>query len=538
MMSNFVIRTEELEDSQLKDLYVETENDNEILNRLKSQSPVLLVGSRGMGKSFLFKVSQIQLLDNFTKDRIFPVFLTFRSASLVQTGNNIQFELWMLNKICTVIIRELKRQGLITGNKWNFGNITGNECRTGSSIETLIEINKQFENSWKNPGEIIDVTAVPTIDDLMEIIEDLCWDLNIKRFVIYIDEAAHIFIPEQQRQFFSIFREIRSAYVKCNAAVYPGVTCYGDTFEPMHDAVTINLTRDIREENYIDNMKAMVLKQVEDSEMVKNMLQNRENFSILAYAACGNPRLLLRSVEKAGNFKSNSVTNVFREFYREEIWSEQSSLAEKYPGNSEFVDWGRNFIESVVLPEVKNKNDRFLPLGKLSSAFFWIHRNSPQVVKESLRILEYTGIIKLQATGIKATNSEIGSRYEVNIGCLLALEKTPLTNALDIIKKLSVKKMSEFGENSKAYDSLLEKVPQFTEPNMTECLKMQLTKSIDVLEITEWQKKKLRELNINNLGELLSSKESDLMKAYQVGKVRSRQMKNAAFAAVFEYLFG
>ena len=43
MMNNFVIRTEELEDSQLKELYVETENDNDILNRLKSQSPVLLV---------------------------------------------------------------------------------------------------------------------------------------------------------------------------------------------------------------------------------------------------------------------------------------------------------------------------------------------------------------------------------------------------------------------------------------------------------------------------------------------------------------
>lgn len=538
MMNNFIIRTEELEDSQLKELYVETENDNDILNRLKSQSPVLLVGSRGMGKSFLFKISQIQLLENFSKDRVFPVFLTFRSASLVQTGNNIQFELWMLNKICTVIIRELKRQGLITGSKWNFGSIAGDECRNGNSIETLIEINKQFENSWKNPGEIIDVKAVPTVDDLMVIIEDLCWELDIKRFVIYIDEAAHIFIPEQQRQFFSIFREIRSAYVKCNAAVYPGVTCYGDTFEPMHDAVTINLTRDIREENYIDNMKKMVLKQVGDSEMVKNMLQNGENFSVLAYASCGNPRLLLRSVEKAGNFKTNSVTNVFREFYREEIWSEQSSLAEKYPGNSEFVDWGRNFIENVVLPEIKSKNDKFLPQGKPTSVYFWIHRNSPQVVKESLRILEYTGIIKQQATGIKATNSEIGNRYEVNIGCLLALEKAPISNALNIIKKLSVKKMSEFGANSKAYDSLLRKVPQFTEPNMTECLKTQLTKSINVLEITDWQKGKLRELNINNLGELLTSKESDLMKAYQVGKVRSRQMKNAAFAAVFEYLFG
>lgn len=35
---------------------------------------------------------------------------------------------------------------------------------------------------------------------------------------------------------------------------------------------------------------------------------------------------------------------------------------------------------------------------------------------------------------------------------------------------------------------------------MTECLKFQLAKSIDVLEISEWQKGKLRELNINTLG--------------------------------------
>ena len=59
-------------------------------------------------------------------------------------------------------------------------------------------------------------------------------------------------------------------------------------------------------------------------------IRNGENYSVLAYAASSNPRLLLRSVEKAVNFKANSVMAVFREFYREEIWSEQSLLAEKY----------------------------------------------------------------------------------------------------------------------------------------------------------------------------------------------------------------
>lgn len=87
-MSDFIIRTEELSDEQIKELYVPTQNDKKILEQLKSQSPVLLVGSRGVGKSFLSKISQINLMENFEKEKIFPVFITFRSVSLIQSGNS------------------------------------------------------------------------------------------------------------------------------------------------------------------------------------------------------------------------------------------------------------------------------------------------------------------------------------------------------------------------------------------------------------------------------------------------------------------
>ena len=158
----------------------------------------------------------------------------FRSVSLIQSGNSKQFELWMLNRICTCIIRELKKAGMINGTKWKFGNISGEETRNCKSLETLININEKFENTWKHPGEIIETSNIPTIDEFMDIVEDMCIDLKIKRIVCFIDEAAHIFIPEQQRQFFTLFREIRSPYIKCNASIYPGVTCFGDRFEPMH----------------------------------------------------------------------------------------------------------------------------------------------------------------------------------------------------------------------------------------------------------------------------------------------------------------
>lgn len=98
--------------------------------------------------------------------------------------------------------------------------------------------------------------------------------------------------------------------------------------------------------------------------------------------------------------------------------------------------------------------------------------------------------------------------------------------------------MSEYGANSKNYNDLLVAVPKFNEPNMSECLKKQLGKSVEVLELTPWQKNKLIKLDIKTIGELLLSTESKLMQAYYVGEVKARQMKNAAMAAVFEYLFG
>ncbi|RGS35111.1 hypothetical protein DWX94_14140 [Coprococcus eutactus] len=109
---------------------------------------------------------------------------------------------------------------------------------------------------------------------------------------------------------------------------------------------------------------------------------------------------------------------------------------------------------------------------------------------------------------------------------------------MDIVNNLSLGKMTEFGANSKWYQKLLKEVPDFTEPNMGELLKLQLEKSINILALTPWQVEKLHSLKIENIGDLLRSTESDLMKAYYVGEKKARQMKNAAMAAVFEYLLG
>jgi len=125
--------------------------------------------------------------------------------------------------------------------------------------------------------------------------------------------------------------------------------------------------------------------------------------------------------------------------------AEHSTLPEKYAGHRTLIDWGRQFIESEVLPDLQRKNVIYLQAEQKSTCFFWIHRDAPQPVKESLKLLAYTGIVSEHATGIRATRSEVGTRYAVNLGCLLALEATPTATAFPIAKNLTPKRMGEYG---------------------------------------------------------------------------------------------
>lgn len=532
-MSEFVYRTEELQPAQVVEFYVESEDEQVIIDKLKAPSPILLIGSRGVGKSFLFKMAEIQMLNEFDKKRVLPVSLTFRKASLLKSSNQDQFHTWMLSRICSEVLRSIRKIGLLSPLSTGLSLLAGDTSPESSRVD---DVAKEFEESWKSPGKFIDTDMVPNLDDFLNAVEDLCVALNISRVVLFVDEAAHVFLPQQQREFFTLFRDLRSPYITCNAAVYPGVTIYGDTFEPIHDALKLTLSRSINDTDYVTTMKSMVMRQVEGSSLAANLSKNGANFTLLSYAASGNPRYLLTSISMAEKMDSKSVGQVFREYYREKLWAEHSKLADRYPGYKDFIDWGRDFLETIVIPELKRKNDEFFETGKGkgTTLYFWIHNGAPHEVKEAMRILEYSGLVYEDATGIRATRSEIGTRYVVNIGCLLAAEANPVTVGLNIIKNSDIRRMSEYGANHAAYAGIQGKIAG-TE---TDALKSQLDKDIDLLDLTLWQKQKMREININTIGDLLNASEDDLKRAKYIADVRARTIKNAGIAAVCEYLLG
>jgi hypothetical protein len=537
-MANFIIRTEDIKPEEILGLYVATSKDIKTVDLLKSANPVVLEGSRGTGKSFLLRVAEAELFRDLRQQRVLPVYVSFVKSSLLQSGDPNQFLNWMMARLCSRIVRTLYKQGLLVNPASPVSLLTGGQGSMDPTDTQLEKVAKEYEESYRNPGAAVDSSKVPTVEDFKDAVEDLCLAHGIERFAVFFDEAAHIFRPEQQRQFFTLFRDLRSPYISCNAAVYPGVTFYGQTFQATHDASVVVLNRDPLDQGYLDGMREIVLKQAE-AELAADIEKNRENFHALAYAVSGNPRLLLKSVAMAQRLRSTDVEKVLKEFYRTDIWAEHSGLADRYAGHRAFIDWGREFIERTVIPDSIAKNEQWAKENKNeTTCFFWIHRDAPVAVNEALRLLSYTGIVTRLDSGVVATRSEIGTRYAVNLGCVAAPSAKPINTLTGLGRSLTVKRFTEYGANHTSFAALTNTVGQFKEADISQVLARELAKPIEVLDLTEYQKKGLRSIGLDTVGKALQGSELEFQRILYVGPKRSRKMMNIVVSSVLEYLSG
>ncbi len=537
-MTNLIIRTEDIKQEYILELYVETSQDKYTVEKLKSQTPVILEGGRGTGKSFLLRVAEAQLLQTFQRDRVLPVYVSFVKSSLLQSNDPNQFMHWMMARLCSRIIRALYQKGLLVHQHSALSLMTGGQTSIDLEELPLEKVAREYEESYKSPGRIVNTAMIPTVDDFNDAIEDICRNLKIEHMAIFFDEAAHVFRPEQQRQFFTLFRDLRSPFLSCNAAVYPGVTFYGQTFQTTHDATVISLNRDPLEQGYLAGMQEIVLKQA-DAQLSSDIGRYQENFHALAFAVSGNPRLLLKTVGMASRIRSGDVKRVLKEFYRTDIWSEHSGLADRYAGHRAYIDWGRDFIEKTVIPDCIKKNTQWEQEKKNeSTCFFWVHRDAPAAINEALRLLSYTGIVAQLDSGVVATRREIGTRYAVNLGCLAASSAEPVQVLTNLSRTLSIKRFTEYGANHPIFAELIAVVGKFQEADISEVLARELAKPIDVLDLTEYQKSGLSSISLNTVGDALQASEAEFQRITYVGPKRSRRMMNVVISSVLEYLSG
>ncbi|MFQ1773067.1 hypothetical protein ACK37C_19990 [Aeromonas veronii] len=537
-MSNFHLRTESIKPTDILKLSVVNSADISIISALKSSEPCLLEGSRGTGKSFLMKIAELQI--EAESDRCVTVFVPFNMSSLIDTDDHLQFYHWMLAKTLKYLVNKLRKKGFVVSNI-TANLLSNDENDDDVQIERdLKDIVKLFEDSYKG-NSTVDISVLPDIEDVKEAIETICEENSLDRIYFFFDEAAHVFRPEQQRQFFNLFKDLRSPYITCNAAIYPGVTYFGDSFELTHDCIYRKLERSIQDSDYLQYFKDIVFKQ-SDEKLRADIDKNRDLFNTLAFSSGGNPRMLLKTLQDIAKFNTSNIDSIIKAFYREQIWAEHTELGEKYKGHQSVIDWGRDFLEKTVIPTIEMYNDTRRDRGlNESTIYFWVHKNSPETVKEALRLLTYTGIIRKVDSSVRATRAELGTRYEVKYGCLISLESNPHSESAEFFKNLSIKKFPEFGKNHPSYSGHESIVNiKADEQQYKKSLHSMLSKPIDVLDLlTSWQKEKLKAAGIYTIEQLHSNTEENLIeKIYNVGPARARLMKNAATAELLEYISG
>lgn len=545
-------RTEDLSPEDVLEYYVETPGDEAILKHLRSRVPVVLKGSRGVGKSFLLRVAEAQLRGGFEQDFVLPVYITFSRAALLKQKED-DFVPWMTARISSAVKRSLTKFSLNLSQDSTLYELTKATSK-GREIQIDDFIIDQYESLSTDSQDVRGTELLPDSDQLRESLEEACEELGLKRIILLVDEAAHVFVPAQQRQFFTLMRDLRSPKVAVKAAVYPGVTSYGTSFQPVHDSTVVAVDRFVTHENYLESMREIVVRQVvqnspptsdsasRDGKSAKNeksikelkvMEQNREAFNALAFASMGNPRVLLKTYAEDKLSKS-SVKATIKRYFTEDIWSEHSSLADRYPGHSELVDWGRKFIQDTVLEDLHERNEN---ASEWSSAL-WIHRNAPASVKMALSLLCYSGILVEDRSQVRATRSELGTRYFVNFGCTMSVDAEPIEYGTRLIRKFSPKRMQEFGAKHRAFDEIAMVSILPSEEGRAQALERRLAQSADLLDLTDFQKAKLKELNLKTIGQVLLTDESQYKTLHYVGDSRARQISNAATTAVIEYISG
>lgn len=537
-MSTFYLRTESIKPDEILSLCVRNDQDKNIIAALCSAEPCLLEGSRGTGKSFLMRVAEQELENSELK--VLAVFVSFNISSLIDTDDQLQFYHWMLAKTLKALINKLRKKGFAVSPE-SASLLSNDEYSDDHEVEKdLKKIVKDFENSYRAKSSI-SFDSLPDIEDVKEAIEAICQENGLERIFFFFDEAAHVFRPEQQRQFFSLFKDMRSPYVTCNAAIYPGVTYFGESFEPIHDCLFKKIDRDIKDGEYLNYFKEIVFKQATE-QLKESIEKNIDLFATLAFSGGGNPRMVLKTVQDLPKFNSSSVDQGLKEFYRTRIWTEHTELGEKFKGHKPLIDWGRDFLETTVIPAIEKYNNSRKEKGiQESTIYFWVHKDAPETVKEALRLLTYTSIIRKTDSSMRATRSELGSRYEVKYGCIISQFPNPHAESKEFYNSLSYKKFPEFGKSHPSYSGILNLKGAIENPqSFRESIETMLKKPVSVLQLlTPWQIGKLKSVGINTIEDLYDKSEEDLIsQIYNVGPARARIMKNAATAELLEYLSG
>lgn len=426
----FVEQAEYLSNSDFQSWVEEHPHEKTILNKLTSAGAKLITGPRGCGKTTLLLKAFHSSLPRGSKS--FPVYVNFKSSlrlePLYKDKANARhiFSQWLLIK-CFI--------GVLESNELC-------EIELGPEVSLqLSRLRRTAELLETNGISLASEEILFTIDDFRELIDRVLQKAGRVRCVLLLDDAAHAFSPEQQRDFFDFFRRIKSIRIAPKAAIYPGVTVISPTFQVGHDAEEIDVWVDPYEQNYLQFMRGLLLRRFPD--LLTSELQRNEHLvDLLCFSAFGIPRSLLNMFRSlvgddeaiqrldAKRLNSRTVLSEVRSSF-DSTTSLYRSLSVKLPMYREFIEAGDDFVEGVIGAIKQYNASKSLSRKSVEVAL------SLPLTGEMARLigfLEYAGLLRPSRSVSRGVKGRFGL-YSVHCAGLIA------RNAILAAKSPSVAEM-------------------------------------------------------------------------------------------------
>lgn len=426
--SVFEERAEYLSATDLEQWTVISPQDAQILSKLKGPGAKLLSGPRGCGKSSYLRRAYFEMLSD---GKILPVYINFsRSLALEpifhsRADASAIFRQWVIAKIIVGTICAIEENGAVSVEL---------RCIHDESLDAIhaLERGDDPASTWNRWAA----------SQLLAFIVSTSESYGFKRTNLLMDDAAHAFSAEQQREFFEIFRELRSRNVACKAAVYPGITSYSPNFHVGHEAEIVDVWHDPDSEGYLQMMRELVHKRL-PAHLSKPLTSNPALIDYLALAAAGLPRGFLVMVSSVLNVDSQSVASVKRKDADSAVATNSQSitrlflsLSKKLPRYSNFVALGQELV--IKMSELLRTFNANRPRTKKAVV---VAINSPidQELGRILSLLEYAGVVRDVGTvsrGVKGVFQRYRLHYSIVLddNCLNLGQERSLEHIVSSLK--------------------------------------------------------------------------------------------------------
>lgn len=381
LVSIFEERAENLSEHELVTWTVLSDVERQIVRKLIGPGAKLISGPRGSGKSTLLKIAFYELLKS---KAALPVYVNFSRALALEplyytSANATQiFRQWVLAKIVVGLNESC--------SQWQFSLMPAMEevANSARSFIADLEIGKVPMS-----GPELSPTSVS------ELIGTIARHCQVGRTVLLLDDAAHAFSVHQQREFFEVFRELRSREISAKAAIYPGVTSFSPSFQVGHEAEEIQAWIRVDNDSYLSSMHQLAERRFLN--LQREMGANYDEVvDVLALASFGLPRGFVNMVSEV--LDSRDLEVPVRKAVIEAISNNSDAVLTQFTNIADKLPRFANYIRLGTVLESKSNSAfrEFNRAKELSGKTATLGLSEPwhPELDRVLRFMEYAGLLR------------------------------------------------------------------------------------------------------------------------------------------------